>query len=783
MRIGSRIFWGFGLMFALLAVLAVMGWEGHRRLTEAQSVLERRASLESDIRSMQTGAQAVMLDPKPGALDAVLSRSGMLDQALSQFKLYVEHDMLVRLDRAMRANIEFRGAMEKWQAVADARAARAQEAESAAAEYARLLEEMGGGKRSATPSMADAFSVPEPAGSPEELRLLNVAQREYYESRLLLRQWQDSGDVRILEEVRSRMGASMTAVSGLRSRMPAISDRDRADTLLAHGRDYLAALGGLEDSATAMNEVRATLASAVADMRAPLNMLSDRYLASIDYVRDIGMLAVGGTLALALVVSLVFGLSISGAVRRRHQAVVAALQSMVAGKPPVDKDGHAAAGRVPEDMAALMDAVYKTVRAGGGLTDQVQAVAQGRLDVRLAVRAEDDVLGAALSQVVEGERAVRDVLAGRSQGDYRLPVVVRSRGDELMTALVAQGQFVCARIAAARTSASLLKEHAGRAMESLKALEGTLASDVAQRSSAVQQQVAEMYPRMEAVFAAVKDADRMVRSVAQEGQRMRELSGRVDGGFRALTGKASFLEDVARQVEALAINVNIEMARAGDDGRGLQAIGAEMRSVVERCREHATEMHELMYSGRRAADDMEDAARNLLEDLEVAARGVAEGLGVLGPELARLRDMPRQARAVVSGGAAEAAPDREAQVRRLTAGLGKAFSGLVMELNSLRAVLDSFKTPEETGAEREQGKSVAAAEAGRAAVRAGSVVPSGKKLPPLQVGAGGMPDLWEADNGQPVPGDEASGQPGKKGKELPAMPELHMEPSGKKGRH
>ncbi|GFM35659.1 methyl-accepting chemotaxis protein [Desulfovibrio psychrotolerans] len=781
MRIGSRIFWGFGLMFALLAVLAVMGWEGHRRLTEAQSVLERRASLESDIRSMQTGAQAVMLDPKPGALDAVLSRSGMLDQALSQFKLYVEHDMLVRLDRAMRANIEFRGAMEKWQAVADARAARAQEAESAAAEYARLLEEMGGG-RSAMPSMADAFSISEPAGGLEELRLLNVALREYYESRLLLRQWQDSGDVRTLEEVRSRMGASMTAVSGLRSRMPSITDRDRADTLLAHGRDYLAALGGLEDSAAAMNEVRATLASAVADMRAPLNMLSDRYLAAIDYVRDIGMLAVGGTLALAFVVSLIFGLSISGAVRRRNMAVASALQAIAEGKPPVDKDGRAGTGRLPEEMAALMDAVYKAVRAGGGLTEQVQAVAQGKLDVRLAVRAEDDVLGAALSQLVEGERVVRDVLAGRSQGDYRLPVVVRSRGDELMAALAAQGQFVCARIAAARTSASLLKEHAGRAMESLKALEGSLVSDVAQRSTAVQQQVSEMYPRMEAVFAAVKDVDRVVRSVAQEAQRMRELSGRVDGGLRALTGKASFLEDVARQVEALAINVNIEMARAGDDGRGLQAIGTEMRSVVERCREHAADMHELMYSGRRASDDLEDAARNLLEDLEVAARGVAEGLGVLGPEVARLRDMPRQARAVVSGGAADAAPDREAQVRRLTAGLGKAFSGLVMELNSLRAVLDSFKTPEDPGSEREQGRGGVAAEAGRSAARAGSVVPAGKTLPPLQVGAGGMPELWGADNGQPVPAGEAAVQPGRKGKELPAMPELHMEPSGKKGR-
>lgn len=688
MRIGFRLFMGFGLLLLLFVALVAVGWEGNRRLTEARDMLERRAVLEADMRSMQAHALAFMLDPASESLNAVLARSGALDQTFSVIKMHVAHDMVVRLDKAMRANIEFRGTMEGWQAAADARVARVNEAEAAAQEFTGLFEELAAKERDAAFVHPDGYASAELVNNRlAELRLVNDIQRDFYQARLLSRDWMRGGDDATMEEIRTLMGSAMGALTEIKSRMSALADKDMADTLLAHGRDYLAALSDLEDSTIALNDVRRTLASAVTDMREPMKLIADRYQADMDYIQDIGLLTVGGILALAFVIALLFGLIISGGVRKRLNRIREALDALAAGGRP-ERDSASLGG----DMGLIMDAVQRVAMAQAEMAEKALQLAKGQLDAEYAPRSEHDLLGAALAEVAETERALRTVLERNAQGEYGVNITPRSGADALMLALRAQNGFVAGRVVAARQAATALRDIAGKAMDSLKLLEQRLAASGAAGSAAgagpALRELAEMAPRIQAACTGMRECERDVQHVAQDILRLRDAMEQLGDTFKQLMGRASFSEDVARQVEALAINVNIEAARSGDS-TGLDAIEKELRAVVTRCRENAADVNESLYVGRRASDDVAARMTEIVASVERLAKAMQTGLAIPEADLVQLRTL---ATSTPVRGAAAFPQAADAELQRLASGLGKLFAGIVMELNTLKGALEPFQT-------------------------------------------------------------------------------------------
>lgn len=729
MRIGLRLFIGFSLMLLLMAALVAVGWEGQRRLTIAQGVLERRAMLEAELRTMQAGALQFMLEPKPGALDAVLSRSGQLDQSFSAFKMVVEHDVAVRLDKAMRANIEFRGALERWQSVANGRATRVQEAEDAATQFMTLFEELAGKKRDAAFVHPDGYASGDVVNTRlAELRLVNNVQREFYEARMLSREWMRSGDPKVLEEVRTRMGTVLTLLGDLKETMPAMADKDFADTLLAHGRDYIAALSDLEDSTGLMNDVRSTLALAVADMRDPMTVLADKYEADLDYVHDIGSLTVGGIVAFAVFVALIFTLIISSGVRKRLQRAQNALDALAGGECPVRDPKDSV-----EDMGQLTDAMQRLALSSADMAECAKAMAEGEWSRPVPVRSENDILGNALLQLAESGQALREGLARGAAGDFHVVEAPGSGKDETMAALNGLQKFVCVKVGSARNASVAVRDAAGRAMEALKALEAKLAGRGA--APAPTGQIGEVLPRLESVNAALKGNAVSLRDAGKGADKLAGAVSRLDAEFRSLMGKAAFAEDIARQIETLAINVNIEMGRVGDSAGGLAAIVNELRTVVERCREHAAAMGESLYAGRRASDDTAVLIRDVQETLGQGIQEVAAGAAVLEDEMVALRRMASSRTAQTRPG------ERDEELRSLASTMGKAFSGLVMELNTLRSALDAFIIAEgqvSQSSPHSAGRTPSGENADRQSDTQSASVrkPSVRSMPPLRMGKG-----------------------------------------------
>ncbi len=769
MRIGSRLFWGFGCMLLLLVALSALGWEGHRRLSAAQDSRVRSALLDADIRALQAGAFAFMQQPTSAALDAVLSRSGMLDQSFASLKLNLTHDMGVRIDRAMRANMEFRGTLEKWQDARDVRKARVADADAAAGEFFHLLDEMAGAMRNGTQPVA---SEADRDVRRQELTQVNDVQREMYEARLLARDWLLSGDGETVGALRTHVADALSVLADMRTGMTQLTDRDRADTLMAHGRDFLAAFSTLEDAVVSLDGLRATLASAVNEMRAPLNRLADEALAAMDYVRDIGVLSAGGILSLGVFVALVFGVSVPAALRKQRNAMQVALESLAAGQPP---DGALQSGTGLErywgDLAGV---VQRMALSETELTKRVQRLADGSADAAIPLRSERDALGLALERLADVLRSVRTGLTRRAEGDYR-PVpdlaAVRASQGSMLAALEMQRMFVARQVESARNGVAALTEGTGKAMESVSMVERFLAREYGRDSEAAKAErvtaehmgeVAGVLDQCEAGLANLRETGQLLAAAVADAGRLDAACSHQGSAMRELMRTGSPVEDVGRTLEALATSMHIELARLEGDTRGLDAALADMRQLAERCREQAGSAGEALYASRRAADD----ARQLAVSMGGTLRRVEDALSGLPEQWETGIRLLRQHTDTYSGAARNTpGKDEPALWQPMVTRMGKTFNSLIMELNTLRGVLGTFRVAEEPkgvpdGAEQPvaggDATRVAAADSRSGAHAVKAFAGTGQPGHEMAKGAGILP--LEMPSAQPA---EGAGKPGK----------------------
>ncbi|HYG66513.1 MAG TPA: methyl-accepting chemotaxis protein, partial [Anaeromyxobacteraceae bacterium] len=110
------------------------------------------------------------------------------------------------------------------------------------------------------------------------------------------------------------------------------------------------------------------------------------------------------------------------------------------------------------------------------------------------------------------------------------------------------------------------------------------------------------------------------------------------------------VEDVHATVKVLALNAGIEAARAGDAGRGIAVVAAEMRSMIASTEAGVEEGRRLLGAIRDDATAAIDRARAGARRLEAHLRELAQARALVGGILDSFADASRSIDAIASGG-------------------------------------------------------------------------------------------------------------------------------------
>lgn len=126
----------------------------------------------------------------------------------------------------------------------------------------------------------------------------------------------------------------------------------------------------------------------------------------------------------------------------------------------------------------------------------------------------------------------------------------------------------------------------------------------------------------------IRNSDEMLNRMADEVVRVAELSVRMVGDLddvqlrtQAIDGFLLDVERLADQTSLLALNADIEAARAGDNGRGFSVVAQEIRKLSQRSHEFSTRIREHLKAVKTGLNSTHSNMRILsAADMEHALR-------------------------------------------------------------------------------------------------------------------------------------------------------------------
>ncbi|GAB5512155.1 MAG: hypothetical protein Rhims3KO_35560 [Hyphomicrobiales bacterium] len=214
---------------------------------------------------------------------------------------------------------------------------------------------------------------------------------------------------------------------------------------------------------------------------------------------------------------------------------------------------------------------------------------------------------------------VREGVFQRMQEDFNRSLAALAGA---MAGIKENGQTVSATSIELQTAA---KDMATRAESNAATVEETSAA-VEQVTSSIRQ-----------VVQNAKSADEAARKVRESANRTRQVSDETEASINEMTEASEqinrvvkVIEDIAFQINLLALNAGVEAARAGEAGRGFSVVASEVRALAQRSQDAVQEISEVIDRNNRSVEigvERVGMSRTALEDIvtdvEVASEQIS----------------------------------------------------------------------------------------------------------------------------------------------------------------
>jgi len=257
--------------------------------------------------------------------------------------------------------------------------------------------------------------------------------------------------------------------------------------------------------------------------------------------------------------------------------------------------------------------------------DYVDRISKG--DMPPAITAEYkgqyNLIKSNLNVLVEAINRITNAAKEVAGGNLMVNLKERSAQDELIQALSA----MVAKIVEVVTEVKNASDNVASGSVQLSANAQSMSEGASQQAAAAEEASSSM-EEMSANIRQNADNAQQTEKIAVQSADDAKDGGRAVAetvqAMKAIAGKISIIEEIARQTNMLALNAAIEAARAGEHGKGFAVVASEVRKLAERSQIAAGEISKLSVSSVEVAEKAGSMLSSILPDIQKTAELVQE---------------------------------------------------------------------------------------------------------------------------------------------------------------